>query len=83
MPLSLAIGNLALRHQLSAQLAGVTYKNDSYGMGRLWVEKKGEGSDSPDLGDALALALEAWVQFYAGRARRERVVYQDSFLGTR
>lgn len=80
-PLSLAVGDLELRQQLTGQLARATYKFDSYGMGRLWVEKMGEGDDSPDLGDALALALEAWVQYYAGRRRRERVVYEDSFLG--
>lgn len=82
-PLTLAVGDMALRQQLSAQLSRATYKFDSYGMGRLWVEKMGEGSDSPDLGDALALALEAWAQFYAGRGRSERVVYSDSFLGSR
>src|SRR3990167_3615837 len=80
-PLSLAIGDRQLAGQLSAQLSRATYKFDSYGMGRLWVEKMGDGDDSPDLGDALALALEAWAQLYAGGQHRDRVVYEDSFLG--
>jgi hypothetical protein len=82
-PLSLAVGDDTVRAQLQAELSRATQKYDSYGMGRIWVEKAGESNESPDLGDALALALEAWVQLYAGRARSERVIYQDSFLGRR
>lgn len=83
-PLALSIGDRQLAGQLSAQLSRATYKFDSYGMGRMWVEKKGDGDDSPDLGDALALGLEAWVQYHGGVGKRqERVVYTDSFLGRR
>ncbi len=82
-PLSLALGDAVVRTQLGAELSRATEKYDSYGMGRIWVEKAGESNESPDLGDALALALEAWVQFYAGRGRSERVIYEDSFLGRR
>ena len=39
--------------------------------------------DDPPRLQALVLALEAWVQYYAGAGRSERVVYEDSFLGTR
>ena len=88
-PLSLAVGDMELRQRLVGQLAQPTYKFDTYGMGRLWVEKLGDEHtrsseqrvQSPDLGDALALALEAWVQYYGRRS--ERTVYQDSFLGNR
>ncbi|MCH8852360.1 MAG: hypothetical protein IID41_06855 [Planctomycetes bacterium] len=90
-PLSLAIGNTDLLQRLVGQLAQPTYKFDSYGMGRLWVEKMGDEHaksseqriQSPDLGDALALALEAWVQYYGTIRRTERTVYEDSFLGRR
>ena len=90
-PLALGVGDLALQQRLLAQLVQPTYKFDSYGMGRLWVEKMGDDAvkasaetkvQSPDLGDALALAVEAWLTYWAAR-REERVVYEDSFLGSR
>ena len=95
MPMVLP-GHHPLLPRLEAQLSGARYTVDS--KRRIWVDKTGngryggredgqigvgEGGDSPDLADALALALEAWAQFYEGRNRRERVIYQDSFLGRR
>ena len=88
-------GHHPLMPKLEAQLSGARYSVDS--TRRIWVDKTGSGKyggreegeaaegggESPDLGDALALALEAWVQYYAQRERRERVVHEDSFLGTR
>lgn len=91
-PTRLALpGTHPLIPRIVSQLSAARYKViDSNG--RLWVGKRGEehrgdkatrGVESPDLGDALALALEAWAQFYGGRHRRERVIHRDSFLGAR
>jgi hypothetical protein len=93
LPMALP-GHHPLMPRLEAQLSGARYAVDS--TRRIWVDKTGSGryagreegptdteGESPDLGDALALALEAWVQLYAGRARSERMIYQDSFLGRR
>ncbi len=49
---------------LAAQLAAVTYEVD--GRGRIKVDKRGASTESPDLADALVLALEA---LGAGAAR--------------
>jgi len=79
--------------RLTAQLTAARYKVMDSG-GRIWVGKRGElergsrrtrqpGVESPDLGDALALALEAWVQFRYDARVSVRTVYKDSFLGKR
>ncbi len=52
-----------LTRRLMAQLSGARYKFDS--RGRIWVMKQEDGTESPDLGDAYALALEGWVTFHA------------------
>jgi hypothetical protein len=55
-PLALP-GQHPLRRRLTAQLSRVTYGQDS--RGRIKIDKYGGGHESPDLGDALILALEA------------------------
>ena len=87
-------GHHPLMPKLEAQLSGARYAVDS--KRRIWVDKTGGGrydsrlentdgevNESPDLADALGLALEAWVQYYGTIRRTERTVYEDSFLGSR
>lgn len=62
--------NNPLIRRLMAQLSGARYKLDS--RGRIWVLKKEEGTESPGLGDAAALAYEAWVTYYASANLSQR-----------
>lgn len=49
--------NVQTRRRVTHQLSAVTYDTDN--RGRIRVDKKGGGTESPDLGDALILSLEA------------------------
>ncbi len=58
LALSAARFNLEIRRRITAQLSTPTYDtNDA--SGRIRVNKKGDGTESPDLGDGLILAIEA------------------------
>ncbi len=74
----------ALRFRLQAQLVGAVYGFDSLGMGRIWVHKLGEADEeegeSPDLGDALCLGLEALLVYHAGEWQQGTVHLRESFL---
>lgn len=63
--------------RLMAQLSAAKYKFDS--RGRIWIIKAGEGDESPGLGDALALAYEAWVTFWASSVTSLRQVGSSMF----
>lgn len=88
LPLSLP-GSHPLVHRLASQLIQARHRPDS--LGRIWVDKHGFGErwtvedgspESPDLADALALALEAWSLHVDGVAEdRPRVYHRASFLG--
>lgn len=79
-----------LAHRLAAQLTTAQHRRDQ--KERIWVDKTGTRGQqhragdpeppSPDLGDALALALEAWSQYWemetSGGGRR---YHRESFLG--
>ena len=70
-----------LTGRLMAQLAGARYKFDS--RGRVWIVKNDNNSESPDLGDALALAYEAWVTHWmlAPSRRENRIVRNNAVFG--
>lgn len=91
MPLTLP-GSHPLTQRLIMQLGGARRAWDSSGHGRIWVDKGGGGrfggrdvgeSPSPDLADALCLALEAWSVYWArgsSAGKRETVHFRESFL---
>ena len=77
-----------LRDRLTMQLASALYRKDA--TGRIWVEKDGERSrrpgdppaPSPDLADAVMLAMEAWSQFWEAEGQQTETRYfRPSFLG--
>ena len=82
-PMSLRLGDREAQRQLAAQLGQARYKFDSYGMGRLWVDKMGESTKSPDMADALALAVEAWHYYYTSRGRERLYGGTAGVLGLR
>ena len=72
--------NHRLVRRLMAQLSGAKYKFDS--RGRIWVIKSDEGSESPGLGDAIVLAYEAWVTYWASSNEGGgRVIYNKTMFG--
>ena len=93
MPMVLP-GHHPLLARLESQLSGARYALDSNR--RIWVDKTGgghyggreegeaavEGAESPDLADALCLAMEAWSVYYqVARAPARRVSNQESVFG--
>ena len=84
-------GEVRLLSRLSSQLTKARYHYDSTGMGRIWVDKLGKigerghaeaaEPESPDLAEALCLALEGWLVYHTYQpVRRETVHYRESFL---
>jgi hypothetical protein len=65
--------------RLMAQLSGAHYKFDS--KGRIWVVKCLPGDESPGLGDALALAYEGWVTYWASHISVERRINNEIVFG--
>lgn len=88
-PLTLR-GSADILKRLQAQLTRARYQYDSMGMGRIWVDKYGKigttksaeySPESPDLADALCLALEAWSAYVGGMNAPARQYHRESFLG--
>ena len=78
-PIALPVHHPLLR-KLMAQLSGARYRFDS--LGKIWVEKVPKDSkDSPDLGDAFMLALEAWVVYHMTNITGGRKIYSPAMQG--
>lgn len=91
-PLPLSIpGDHPLAHKLIIQLSSARRAFDSTGLRRIWVDKTGAGhfsqrldarGRSPDLADALCLALEAWACYHAQpETERLGLFERPTFLG--